>query len=702
MAFLVPIFLGGLGLLVVPLLVHLRHRERREPLRFPSLMFLRRVPFREVRRQRLHHWPLFLLRCLAVALLAIAFARPFLRDRDPLAAPASVTGRELVVLVDRSASMAYGGRWGRAQAAARDAVRALSSGDRATIVLFDETAQVAARGTSDQSLLAQAIASATPTHRGTQFGPALRAARDVLVASDRPDLEVVVISDFQRSGWRREALDPLPEATRFRPVPVGPAGPNVSLRGAEVHRGGAAGSAGGSAGPVISVSAVFNGADGPTAREVRLLVEGRQAASSRVIATGTGAERVTFPPFGPGDADRRVIVMLGAADSLAADDTLYLVVHPDRPLRVVIARAGGARADAAFLDRALELSRHPRMELRVVPGAPTAAQMRDADVVILDDVAFPTGAAGDALVAHLARGGGLVQVAGERSGGSWPPGAGGVRVGAVVDRVDAAGTIGVIRRSHPAFEAFRDAGTGDFSATQVYRYRRVDADSLDVLARYDDGTALLAEARVPAAGGGIALVLAAPLDNRWNDLPLQPVFLPFIHQLVLYASRHSEPRATFEVGETAVLGADWLGGQEAVVVVAPSGQRTRLTARADGAAGSVAVPLEEAGFHEVREARAGGGVVMLVAANVPSQESDLAAFDPADLQLAVGGRDTTARAADPEARALATAVEREQAQSLWWYFLIVVAVLLLGELGLANRLTGFVRTPTAAAQGGMR
>ena len=47
LSFLVPLFLAGLAALAIPLVVHLRHRERREPVRFPSLMFLRRIPFRE-------------------------------------------------------------------------------------------------------------------------------------------------------------------------------------------------------------------------------------------------------------------------------------------------------------------------------------------------------------------------------------------------------------------------------------------------------------------------------------------------------------------------------------------------------------------------------------------------------------------------------------------------------------------------------
>ena len=60
---------------------------------------------------------LLVLRCIALALLVAAFARPFFERRRPTV---STTGsREVVVLLDRSASMAYADRWGKARAAAR-------------------------------------------------------------------------------------------------------------------------------------------------------------------------------------------------------------------------------------------------------------------------------------------------------------------------------------------------------------------------------------------------------------------------------------------------------------------------------------------------------------------------------------------------------------------------------------------------------
>src|SRR5262245_5565391 len=115
MSFLAPLFFVGLAAIVVPVLVHLIQRERKEVIEFPSLMFLRKIPYQSVERRRIHNWLLLLLRAAAMALLVAAFARPFL-VRDPLHAAGSNGGaREIVILLDRSASMGYGDHWQRAK-----------------------------------------------------------------------------------------------------------------------------------------------------------------------------------------------------------------------------------------------------------------------------------------------------------------------------------------------------------------------------------------------------------------------------------------------------------------------------------------------------------------------------------------------------------------------------------------------------------
>jgi hypothetical protein len=106
LGFLVPAFLVGLVALAVPLLLHLRHRDRDKPQRFPSLMFLEQLTIRTEQRQRVSDWPLLLLRLLVLALLVPSRSpAPCSVQRTVPAATRAVAGRGAAV--DRSLSMGY-------------------------------------------------------------------------------------------------------------------------------------------------------------------------------------------------------------------------------------------------------------------------------------------------------------------------------------------------------------------------------------------------------------------------------------------------------------------------------------------------------------------------------------------------------------------------------------------------------------------
>src|ERR1700682_20170 len=112
MSFLSPLFLFAGASIAIPIFVHLIQRERKRVIQFPSLMFVRRIPYQSVRRRRIRHWALLVRRCAAILMFAAAFARPFLRQ-EAVAAAAVGGSREIVVLLDHSASMGYGDHWQR-------------------------------------------------------------------------------------------------------------------------------------------------------------------------------------------------------------------------------------------------------------------------------------------------------------------------------------------------------------------------------------------------------------------------------------------------------------------------------------------------------------------------------------------------------------------------------------------------------------
>src|ERR671918_1615143 len=220
MSFIAPLFFAALAALAIPVLIHLIQREKKQILRFPSLMFVQRVPYKSIQRRRIHNWLLLMVRLTALALIILAFARPFFDRQDP---PIAGTGaREVVVLLDQSYSIGYGDRWERARAAAYQAVNGLGAQDRGSIVLFSSGAEIALRSTAtgERERLAAAVAAAKPTAGGTRYAPALKVAGSVLAESPLPRREVILISDFQRGGWRGEEGARLPQGSILTPVPV--------------------------------------------------------------------------------------------------------------------------------------------------------------------------------------------------------------------------------------------------------------------------------------------------------------------------------------------------------------------------------------------------------------------------------------------------------------------------------------------------
>lgn len=683
MNFLVPAFFAGLAALAIPILVHLRHRQRKDAIQFPSLMFLRKIQFREVRRQQIHHWPLFLLRVLAVVLLVLAFSRPFFSERDQAGSILVRTGRDVVVALDRSASMGASDRWARAQAAARDLVTSLDRTDRAALILFDASADVVVLPTADQTQLLAAIAAAAPGSRATRYGPAVRAAREVAFGADRPGREVVVISDFQRSGWVGESIQALPEGTAFRAIDLSGPVPDVMVAGVNLVPV----ESGGTVVTTLTAQLVVSGRAEPEQLTAVLELDGREADRKTVQVPASGVAAVRFAPFQLGATTQRGLVRLERGDSVSANDRFHFLASAEHPVRIVLRLPEGSDPGRSFFRHALSISNHPRVEVIVRTSAISAADLARADAVVLDAVGFPGSAEGTRLTEFVQGGGGLVHILGERTAANWPAGVIDARIGDVVDRsTGVPATIGLIRRDHPVFEPFRLPRSGDFSATRIYRYRTVRGDSLEVLARFDDGAPALIEA---ASGDGRVLILTSTADNIWSDLPLQPVFLPLAHQLVQYAGRWVDRPSAVRVGDVATVDAEVLG-DAAAVLVSPSGERIRREA------GPAAWSFEvmEQGFHEVREARAGGRLLATVAANIPTDEFNLTPFDPADLALAAGAPDSVPSVGGAVAELSDT--ERENAQSLWWYALAAVALLLIAEPAVAYRLSGAVRVAPAA------
>jgi hypothetical protein len=675
MSFIAPLFFLALAALAIPVLIHLIQREKKRVVRFPSLMFVQRIPYKSVRRRRIHNWLLLMVRLAAIALIVLAFSRPFLA-RDDAGGGGATGAREVVVLLDQSYSMGYGDRWERARAAAHDAIDELGASDRASVVLFSTGAEIAVRSTpsGERGELSAAIGAAKPGAGGTRFAPALKVAGSILADSSLPRREVIVVSDFQRGGWRGEEGARLPEGTVLTPVAINGStdAPNVAVTAVSLAR-----SAFENQERVAVTAGVVNRSSRPlTGGQLTLEIGGRPVHAARLDVDANSTASVVFAPVTVTAANLRGTVR-ASADALAADNAFNFVVSPAEPVRVIVVERGGGAS--LYLTRALSIGDSPRFTITArQPDALSDEDLRRASVVVVNDIAVPTGL-GRRLARFVDGGGGLLVVLGSRA--VWPPEADVLpgTVAAPVDRTrgDAA-RIGALQFGHPIFDPFRAPHSGDFAAARIYGYRAVAAaPTAQVLARFDGGAPALVERRV---GAGRVLLWASTLDLTWGDFPLKPVFLPFVHQAMRHLAAYAEPAPWLTVGQVLDASFGPRGTpRTSRVALTPAGRRVSIDEE-----GSEVLELTEQGFYEVRS-QSGDGVLAVIASNVDSAESDLTPMDPREIiAAAVGGEggEDAAGAAIPQ-----TPEARERAQRLWWY-LLVVGILLLGvDTVLSNRLS---------------
>jgi hypothetical protein len=668
--FLAPLFFVALAGLAIPVLLHLTQREKKQIIRFPSLMFVRRIPYQSVRRRKIQHWLLLLVRVAALALIIFAFARPFFRQGDLPIVPGA-GARELVVLLDTSYSMGFADRWERARAAAQEQIQRMSGTDRGSVVLFSSGADIAVRASMDRSPLSAAVAAAKPGAGATRYAPALKVAGGILSESTLPRREVVLISDFQRTGWRGEEGIRLPRGTVVTPVPITGSGDqvNVSVQAVSLSR-----STFSDQERVTVTGVVTNRSDRPVSGTTLTLdVNGIKHGSKPVQLEPGGSSSVEFEPVLVGGRNMKATVTL-SADALAADNTFNFIISPTEPVHVTVVDRGTGNA-GLYLSRALAVGDAPRFEV-VTRQVETLSDddLRRSAAIVLNDVALQPSQA-RRLSRYVEQGGGLFVAAGQRA--NWPqevdllPGS----IDNPVDRTrgDAA-RIGALEYAHPVFEPFRAPRSGNFSTVPVYQYRKVTpAKDAQILAKFDGVAPAVIERRV---GSGRVLLWASALDTSWSDLPTRGVFVPFIHQSMRHLAAYTVPRPWLTVGQvldasTAAVKQD----AEQRVVLTPSGKRVPLEDE-----GSEVMELTEQGFYELR---ARDKDVVVVAANVDAAEGDLSTMDPKEIALAATG---SAESAGAQGGTPLTPEAQEKTQRLWWYLLIAGLLLLGADTVMSNRL----------------
>ena len=197
--------LWGLGAVAVPIIIHLLNRRKFRKVTWAAMKFVKLSIDQNQRRMKLEDLILLLLRCAMLALLALALARPVMRDSD-----SSFMGRSgltSVLVLDNSFSMGLGDgestRFERAKAACTNILDSLPAGSSVALFLGSDVVRpVIEEPLSDLDAVREGVASAPLSDHATALYPSVENALKKLEGSSGIRREVYVVMDNQALGWR--------------------------------------------------------------------------------------------------------------------------------------------------------------------------------------------------------------------------------------------------------------------------------------------------------------------------------------------------------------------------------------------------------------------------------------------------------------------------------------------------------------------
>jgi len=674
MSFLTPLFFIGVAALAAPILVHLVRRTRARKVQFPALVFVRQVPQRTIRRRTLQNVLLMLLRCLAILLIVIAFTRPFFTSGS--SAKSNSAAGATVILVDNSLSMRRENFFAEAQRRADAAIAEARNDEQIALVTFDKRYAVANRFTNDKNRLRAAVQTLTAGWDGTDYEQALRGAESLLSEGQtNGPKRIVLISDFQASGWRQaNATFKLANTTQLTTLDVSgnnPA-PNVAITDVEA-RGIVFGQ------KYLDTLAVHisNFSDTPRDHvQVDFQINDQTVEKRDISLNSRDARVVEFTNFNLNDGANRCTIEI-ASNDFAPDNRFYFTLRRETPAKaLIIESASRGRSDSLHLQSALTTDDNLPFTFNLKStGAVDPASIAEQQLVILNDAGALNPSLADALARFVNAGGQLIVATGpqtqvETFNNALQQLAPAVLREAVQTKPGESAAITDIKFDHPIFQVFQQSGRLA-GANVVGYFRSEPRANAAVLARFEDGSPALIEG---ASGKGRVLLFTSSLGPSWNDLPLTPLYLPFIHQMVRYAGSRDE-NSWYGLGQTFTVRKNADGAAPAIDT--PSGARLS-EGRATGD-GELLVTAREPGFYRLRYSSQPD----FAAVDVDGAEGD---FSKLNFQEFVAG--VTGGAGGAEGAAAnqnLTGEEVEGRQRVWWALLLVALVLLLVESVLARR-----------------
>ena len=702
---LAPYFAVAGGLLAgVPIVLHMLRRTPAIRMPFSVVRFLTPTLPKTTKRSTLEHWPLMLLRILAITLIALAFSRPFQRLTVAKEAESESADR-IMLLLDASASMRRDGLREAVIAEIESVAAELNPEDTLSVASYSESSRnliTAAEwrqtdAGSRAALIQRAIVDYEPDWLSTNTANAMLEAADEVAREQGSsgldgDRSVILITDFQLGS----ELDELrtgkwPDSVKLDLRIVAPTSAgNAGLSLAEDERSGR-----------IRVRVTNSGDAAMTKYLLQPFdAKGVPVGTPLTAEVGGGNRRTfTMPETVEGQPQIVGVELLG--DAHPFDNVVDLPIDERAVIRV--AHAGSLDANNAdamryYLQRAIDGSETVPVYVIDLLGSDGVAIPAPENVRLV----FVTETIPESLAKSLGTlidRGGVVLMALKspemaESVKSLLPENLSITEADVKDY----SMLGRIDFSDSLLAPFADARFADFSSIRFWKHRLLSFDEKQpdaphVVARFDSGPPAIIEISRPS--GGRVIVLASgwhPDDSQWA---LSTRFPPMIHRLISLANPRRSGHQLCEVGHR--IDAYELSGAAAWTLLRPDGTLfSAIPATTAPEAAMTAVPvksvsalvtLDQPGRWTLTGDAGQGPKSISLLVTVAASESRTDPLPAGQLQ-AIGlssdvasVKTTNAALIDPSAAAQLDASELESRQKFWrWLLLAGLSCLVLEAL----------------------
>ena len=243
-SFLQPWMFWGLPLVLLPIIIHLINQWRYQTKRWGAMMFLLKANRMARGYARLRQWLILAMRCLAIAALLFAVARPL--SSGLLGWASGGSADTTIVLLDRSPSMQQSGESGQSklETGRRQMAEALRTLGSSRWVLIDSTTMKPETFATVDAL----VDSPGMTGAGSTADiPAMLQATVEYLKNNQPGAtEVWICSDLRSPDWNadsgnwsaiRDAFTQIPQSVRFHLLAYpDKSEANVAIRVTDVRR----------------------------------------------------------------------------------------------------------------------------------------------------------------------------------------------------------------------------------------------------------------------------------------------------------------------------------------------------------------------------------------------------------------------------------------------------------------------------------